>query len=173
MRNNAVRAAFLAAFCLFSGAPVWAGIPPQSGGPSQAPPANDEANAVISGTITAATACNTGTSQGTATTGCSSWFMPGPSTFNVVFGGASGPNGSYSATLEIDRSFDGGTTWYVAGVGGGGQQAIYSTANQDVSVTVQDPERGVLYRLRCTSYSSGTISYRLSTTAGATPTFGH
>jgi len=149
-----------------------AGIPPQGGGPSQTPPANDQANAVISGTITASTACNTGSDQGTATAGCSSWFLPGQNTFNVVFGGASGPNGTYSATLELDRSFDGGTTWYVAGVGGSGTQAIYSTANQDVSIVVSEPEKGVLYRLRCTTYASGTISYRMSLTGGAVPSYG-
>jgi hypothetical protein len=144
-----------------------AGIPPQTGGPVQTPPANDQATAVVSGSITAATAC---ASTSTATAGCSSWFMA-QGTFNVVFGGASGPNGSYSATLAIDRSFDGGSTWYVAGVGGSGAQAIYSTPNQDVSLLGTEPERGVLYRLRCSAWSSGTINYRFST--GPIPTTGN
>lgn len=143
-----------------------AGIPPQTGGPVQTPPANDQATAVVTGSITSAAAC---ASTSTATAGCSSWFMA-QGTFNVVFGGSSGPNGSYSATLEIDRSFDGGTTWYVAGVGSSGAQAIYSTPNQDVSLLGTEPEKGVLYRLRCTTWASGTINYRFS--IGPIPTTG-
>jgi hypothetical protein len=119
---------------------------------SQQPPDGDQANAVVQGTFTAS-----GVSP--------SFMVTGP--FNVVFGGASGPNGTYSATIRLERSFDGGTTWYVCGVGGAGAQAIYSAPNSDVSLVVGEPERGVLYRLNCTAYTSGTIHYRMSTTGGA------
>ena len=65
-----------------------------------------------------------------------------------------------------ERSFDGGTTWIVAGIGGSGLQAVYSTPNTDVSVRAFEPEVGVIYRLDCTAYTSGTIKYRMSTTGG-------
>jgi hypothetical protein len=102
-------------------------------------------------------------------------FMPGAnSLFNIVFGGSSGPNGSWSATIEVDHSFDGGTTWYVASfVGGGGAQAIFSTPNQDVSIQAFEPENGELWRIRCSAYTSGTITYRMSVTGGASPSYGN
>lgn len=128
-------------------APAFAGIPATT---SQAPGAGDKATDVITGTFS-------GTGQSASFL---NWGY-----FNLIVYGSSGPNGSWTATIRLERSFDGGTTWVVAGVGGGGSQAVYSTPNQDVSVTVYDPEGGVLYRLNCTAYTSGTISYRLSTTA--------
>lgn len=119
---------------------------------SQAPPATDQANAAVQGAFTG--------------TGVSPSFVPwGP--FNVVFGGSGGPNGNWNATIRLERSFDGGVTWYICGVGGGGQQAIYNTVNQDVSFVASEPEKGVAYRLNCSAYTSGTINYRLSTTGGA------
>lgn len=119
--------------------------------PSQAPASGDQANAVVSGTFTG--------------TGISAAFLCwGP--FNVVFGGRGGKNTAYVATLRLLRSFDAGVTWWVCGVGGGGQQAEWTTA-KDVSVVVGEPEKGVLYALECTAYTSGTIDYRLSTTGQA------
>lgn len=117
---------------------------------------SDQANACITGTFT-------GTGQS------SSILAWGP--VNVAVYGSGGPNGNWNATVRIERSFDGGTTWIVAGVGGGGQQASYNTPNQDVSVVYTEPERGVLYRLNCTSYTSGTINYRMSTTGSAALTW--
>ena len=119
---------------------------------SQTPAALDQANAVVSGVFTA-----TGQSG--------SFSVWGP--FNVVIYGSGGPNGSWNATVRLERSFDGGTTWVVCGIGGTGTQAIWNTPNSDVSVVAGEPERGMLYRLNCTSYTSGTINYRLSTSGGA------
>lgn len=129
-----------------------AGQPQTGGGPVQACTAPDQANACVSGAFTA-----TGTSTNFVAQGA----------FNIVIYGSSGPNGSWNATVQIERSFDGGTTWLIAGVGGTGTQAIYSTNNQDVSVVADEPERGVLYRLHCTIYASGTINYRISTTGSS------
>lgn len=148
--------------CAIASAAV-AGIPPQSGGPSQTPPANDQATAVVTGSFGDASSCDT-TPSDTNTSG--SFLVQGP--FNVVLYGPSGPNGSWNASVQVERSFDGGTTWVVAGVGGGGQQAVYSTPNQDVSIVANEPERGVIYRLHCTAYTSGSVNYRFSTTSSAT-----
>lgn len=163
-------AALAALLILGWAAGAGAGIPAAV---SQTPPASDQANAVVSGTITAATACASGTTVAppAATAGCSTWFSP-YGTWNLVIGGASGPNGSWNATVELDRSFDGGTTWYAVGdPGGPNGQAIYSTNNIDVSRLVGEPEKGVLYRLRCTTWTSGTINYRMSQTGGGATTW--
>lgn len=139
---------------LLLASPAFAGMPASV---SQNPPAGDMANAVVSGTFTG--------------TGKSASFTARGS-FNVLIYGSSGPNGSWNGSVQVERSFDGGTTWVVAGISGAGQQAIFNTPNQDVSIVGNEPERGVLYRLDCTSYTSGTINYRLSTTAGSSPTYG-
>jgi hypothetical protein len=75
----------------------------------------------------------------------------------------------YTGSIQLERSFDGGSTWIVCNVGGSGLLAQYS-AGTPVSFTAGDPEKGVLYRWNCTSYSSisgVTINTRLSTTGGA------
>src|SRR5215467_12467220 len=94
-------AGVLAGLVLGVAVSVWAGIP-ATPPTSLTPPAGDQANAVATGQIT-------GVGQTTPV------MMYG--SFNVVFGGLSGPNGSWSGTVRLERSFDGGTTWFVAGVG--------------------------------------------------------
>jgi hypothetical protein len=149
-----IRIAVFAACLLLWAAHAFAGIAPNC---SQTPPARDQANAVVSGSFTG--------------TGKSSCFLVWGN-FNVVIYGSSPPNGTWNGTVQLERSFDGGTTWIVAGVGGSGAQAVYSTPNQDVSVIGYEPEKGVAYRLDCTAYTSGTINYRMSTTGSAATTVG-
>jgi hypothetical protein len=72
----------------------------------------------------------------------------------------------YSGTIQLERSFDGGSTWLVCNLGGGGTLAQYSLGTP-VSVVFGEPERNVLYRVNCTAYTSGTINYRFSQTGGA------
>ncbi len=75
---------------------------------------------------------------------------------------------TFSGTVQLEKSYDGGNTYLVAGVGGGGQQAVY-TAGTAVGFVVSEPETDVLYRVNCPVYTSGVINYRLSQTAiGAT-----
>lgn len=72
---------------------------------------------------------------------------------------------AWAGTVQLERSFDGGKTFLVCGVGGAGQSAIYTGAVQNgnaVSVAASEPEKGVLYRLNCTAYTSGTPYYRIS-----------
>lgn len=73
---------------------------------------------------------------------------------------------TYSGTINIERSFDGGSTFLLCNVGGSGQFAQY-TAGTPISLSFGDPERNVAYRLNCTAYTSGTCAYRFSTTGGA------
>jgi hypothetical protein len=64
-----------------------------------------------------------------------------------------------SATVKVERSFDNGSSWHIASRDAAGTEAAY-TAN--ASLVADEPERGVLYRLNCTNFSSGPIVYRIS-----------
>ncbi|MEI6281979.1 MAG: hypothetical protein WCP82_04580 [Alphaproteobacteria bacterium] len=72
-----------------------------------------------------------------------------------------------AATVELQRTFDGGYTWVTAGIGGGGQPASYAFGaagiTNEVSFVASEPELGVGYRLVCTAFSGTTrLDYRLS-----------
>lgn len=135
--------------CLAPALPAWAGIPASC---SQTPPTGDRANAVVSGSFT-----GTGHSTCFAVQG----------QFNVTIYGSSPPQGTWSATVQLERSFDGGTTWIIDTIQPTQTQAIWSTASHDVSTQFFEPEAGVLYRLDCTAFTSGTANYRMSTTGRA------
>lgn len=65
--------------------------------------------------------------------------------------------GTFSATMVLERTFD-GVTWlpytYVDGT-----PLVFRLP---VSTTIDEPEEGIRYRLRCTSYTSGTVNWRMS-----------
>jgi hypothetical protein len=65
--------------------------------------------------------------------------------------------GTFVGTVQVERSFDGGTTWLPLTALG---TAIPFTA--PCSEVFEELEFGVQYRLNCTAYTSGTINYRLS-----------
>lgn len=73
---------------------------------------------------------------------------------------------TYSGTINIERSFDGGKTFVLCNIGGSGTIAQY-TAGTPVSLSFGDPERNVAYRLNATTFASGICAYRFSTTGGA------
>jgi hypothetical protein len=98
-------------------------------------------------------------------------FPPGQTSAAVVTGtdaGASytGSTINYTGSVQLERSFDGGYTWVVCGVGGSGTQAVF-VGGGAISVLAAEPERGVLYRLNCTALSANNINYRLSATGVA------
>lgn len=72
----------------------------------------------------------------------------------------------WSATVQLERSFDGGKTWIVCNIGATGQPAQWTGAGP-ISLTFGEPERGVLYRLNCIAFSSGPINWRISATGQA------
>ncbi len=78
---------------------------------------------------------------------------------------------TWTGTVNIERSFDGGSTWLVANAGGAGTLAQFTSG--PVSLAFGEPERGVLYRANCIAYGSGTINYRFSTTGAAAGTGGY
>ena len=82
---------------------------------------------------------------------------------NALFTGAV----AYSGTIEIERSFDGGSTWMPVCLPNT-FTAAKQTSGAAFTTTLFEPELGVLYRVACTAYTSGTINYRIS--AGALQT---
>ena len=73
---------------------------------------------------------------------------------------------NYSATMVIEVSFDGGSTWVGFAFANTTTPVQFSGGNA-VTTSTSNAEKDVLYRLNCIAYSSGNINYRLSTTGGA------
>ena len=67
--------------------------------------------------------------------------------------------GSFTGTVRLERSFDGGLNWIPVSASQSGADASYSAP---MSLPFQESEDGMLYRLNCTAHSAGTISYRIS-----------
>ncbi|HEV2674147.1 MAG TPA: hypothetical protein VGV37_06355 [Aliidongia sp.] len=82
---------------------------------------------------------------------------------------------AWAGTINLERSFDGGSTWLTCNIGGSGTAASYIGATQagvPVSLTVAEPERQVLYRWNCVAYASGVINFRISETGAAATGWG-
>jgi hypothetical protein len=77
----------------------------------------------------------------------------------------------WDATVQIERSFDGGYTWVVCNTGAGTLAQYIDLSS--VSLTFGEPERNVLYRLNCIEFTLVevapiiAINYRISQTGGA------
>lgn len=74
--------------------------------------------------------------------------------FNITLSGAG------TATIQLERSLDGGSTWaaiYAAGV----QLYVWSYTGTNIAEVAEENERGALYRLNCTVWTSA-VSYRIS-----------
>lgn len=70
--------------------------------------------------------------------------------------------GTFNATLQLQRTFDGPSAtavWLPCSISPDGTQANYTAP---LSATVREPEAGVHYRWVCTAYVSGPINYRIS-----------
>jgi hypothetical protein len=72
--------------------------------------------------------------------------------------------GTASVGVQLERTFDNGTTWVK--IYAGSTQLYKWTYDGstvlNISEVVDEPEQGVLYRLNCTTYTSGTLNYRIS-----------
>jgi opacity protein-like surface antigen len=67
--------------------------------------------------------------------------------------------GTWAGTVIAERSVDAGVTWLPLTVAGSSYGSFTANAEE---VIAQEDEPGVAtYRLRCTAYTSGTITYRL------------
>jgi hypothetical protein len=100
--------------------------------------------------------------------GSSSHFTAATGTFTATGGGQAIPVrqddlnlslwGTFSASITLERSFDNGTTWlpctYIDG-----SPLVWTGP---MSTGFAESESGTQYRFNCTSYSSGTVNYRIS-----------
>lgn len=65
--------------------------------------------------------------------------------------------------VKLQKSYDCGQSWITVSRAADGTEAAYDLADGgNVSVVVFEPEKGMQYRVNCTAYTSGAISYRLS-----------
>jgi len=64
--------------------------------------------------------------------------------------------GTFEATVTLQRSFDGGSTWLTCSLDAQGTPAVFTGA---VELRIDDAEPGTLYRLSCV-WASGTVNYR-------------
>lgn len=67
--------------------------------------------------------------------------------------------GTFVATVQLERSFDDGTTWDICSRDTIGTAAAYTAP---VSLVAREPEKKVKFRLNCTAFTSGQVDYRLS-----------
>lgn len=64
--------------------------------------------------------------------------------------------------VSIERSFDDGVTWFIISRDSAGNPATYATATLGFNGFVDEPEfGGIRYRLNCTTFTTGTITYRI------------
>ncbi len=117
----------------------------------QIPSGPEVAAKVVSGQFTA-----TGRS-GNANAGINAGQNPQPAVFKDVFNAALW--GTFVATVRLEKSFDGGTTWLPVSKDASGSAASYTAP---CALGVYEPEHNVIYSWNCTSYISGTINYRIS-----------
>ncbi len=117
---------------------------PVSSPPSLTPPAGDQANAVLTGTIT---------TTGTVALGP----FPVYGDFNFSVWGTTG------ATVHLQKTFDGGTTYIDAFNNSGTVLALAAPG----SLQLTETERGVAYVANCTVFGSGTLHLRFSANGNA------
>lgn len=74
------------------------------------------------------------------------------------------------ATVQLEKSFDGGVTWIICNLppAGSATPVIAQWVNSaPIAITFGEPEKNVLYRFNCTAFTAGTANYRISQTGGA------
>ena len=76
---------------------------------------------------------------------------------NVLIGG------SFVATVQVQKSFDGGATWFIVSRDSAGALAEYTSPG--FNGTIIEPESQILYRVECTAFTSGTVIWRISRNA--------
>jgi hypothetical protein len=66
-----------------------------------------------------------------------------------------------SGDVSIERSTDDGANWFIISRDSAGNPATYDTVVLGFNGFIDEPEFGIKYRLNCSVYVSGTITYRL------------
>lgn len=67
--------------------------------------------------------------------------------------------GTFVASVALERSFDGGVTFVNCSLDASGTANGMTTPT---SIVCREPESGMLYRLNCTSFTSGPVNWRIS-----------
>lgn len=67
--------------------------------------------------------------------------------------------GTFVGTVVLERSFDSGTTWIPRNYDYSGTAVSFTAP---ASIEMHEHELGVLVRVRCSAYTSGTVNYRIS-----------
>lgn len=75
---------------------------------------------------------------------------------NFVVGFSVSLGGTFSATVLLERSHDSGGTWFNCSLDSAGTTAQWTAP---MSVDVAAINWSTQYRLRCTAYTSGTVTY--------------
>jgi hypothetical protein len=91
-------------------------------------------------------------------TGQSSSFVPTVASRSTTNAFSVSTSGTFVATVQLERSFDNGSNWFVCSSDASGTTASWTAP---FSVIAEEPTQGVLYRLNCTAYTSGTVTYRI------------
>lgn len=81
------------------------------------------------------------------------------SSIGIFGGGNFALWGTFDATVVPECSYDGGTTWLPLSKDNAGADASYTAP---CNLSFEEPEHDVLFRLNCTVFASGTVSYRIS-----------
>ena len=93
--------------------------------------------------------------QSVAVTGIAFFPFPNPvvGVFNVAI------TGTFVATMQLERSFDGGTTWAPLSGSTIGTTVTFTAPTTFVG---NETERAVFYRVNCTAWASGPANVRIS-----------
>jgi len=66
--------------------------------------------------------------------------------------------GTFAGTAVLERSFDGGAVWIPCSYGNG----VANSFTTPMTLVCEEIETDVLYRVNCTTLSSGLLNWRLS-----------
>ena len=67
--------------------------------------------------------------------------------------------GTFVGTVDLEQSYDNGTTWLPVSVDGTGTPNSYTAPH---NIAWVQPERDVLTRFNCSAFTSGPVNYRIS-----------
>ena len=76
---------------------------------------------------------------------------------------------AFVGTVVFEKSYDGGTTWITVSRDVAGTAASYAlnwASTTSTNLTLAEVEPSVYWRLRCSSWTSGELNYRLSQGGG-------
>jgi len=67
--------------------------------------------------------------------------------------------GTFTGTVVLEQSYDGGANWLPVSIDGTGTANSYTGPH---NIAWVQPERDIQTRFRCSAWTSGTINYRIS-----------